>query len=134
MLNLINNLTPCTKFILLIGMMVICYFIYKCLECILNFIGNIFKLENIIRAIKEILKIMKNYELKTTAGIINFIASISIIIITLSVFITPTIASILGFAENLTVSKIILVILTITISITSMEILYKFDKIKKIVH
>jgi hypothetical protein len=117
-----------TKIILVIILTIIFIGVYFLLKVMVKAIKAGFNFENLINNISKLGRIIRDYELKTIAGLINLTMSILLLIITIGVFLSVSISAFLGLGENITASKILLVISTIIATFVSLWVLYKFEK------
>ncbi len=132
LIKTIDNCSLGTQIIMLIALIVFSFLAWKFIVLIVTAIKSGFNAEKLLNFIQRLVEIIIPLELKTIAGIINFLLTLVLLIITVSVFISPSLSGILGFDESVSVNKILLTILTILVAGISFWGLYKYDKESKI--
>lgn len=106
-------------------------FIHKLTKEIFSFIIKTgFSIDSLLKFYEKTIYLFKNYELKTIAGIINFVSSIGFILITFFLFVSPTLISNLLGVQNNHTSLYVFVVITILVTFGSMILLYFFDRIQ----
>lgn len=121
----------CLTQLLIIGIIIfILIILYKSLKLLLNFVIKVeFDFELFYKFLIKLIHILKNYELKTMAGLINVISTISLWSITLFSFVSENLLTQFFNLPNSGITIGIFLFLSIFMALISMLILYKFHSI-----
>ena len=128
-----DNCTLGTKIIMLLALIVIAFVSWQLIVFIVTTIKSGFKAETLLNFIQRLVKIIIPLEFKSIAGLINLLLTICLLIVTVLVFLSASLSGMLGFSENVSINKLILIFLTVFVAGISFWALYKFDKESKMI-
>lgn len=129
-MEIIEKIDKCafdTKIIFLLIVIVVFIGAFYLIKAFTEMLNVGINLEKFFAGIRTLARIIKDYELKTIAGLINLSLSILLLLVTLGVFLSTSIASFLGFDDNIAISKILFVCLTCVTTLASIWVLHKYD-------